>query len=102
MSIDDFLALLVYAMVPFGWFSAGVLWYAARQPPRIGALTERAAIAFIIAVFLTSIAVLVLNSEADAAYFGVEVARIAFRVSVLLLGLVPVAWVVLWVTGRLK
>lgn len=101
MSLDDFLALMVYALVPFAWFSAGVLWYAARKPPRIGALTERAYIAIVIAVFLSSIAVLVANSEAKSAFLGVEIARIIFRLSVLVLGFVPVAWVLLWATGRL-
>lgn len=102
MSINDFLAVLVYLLVPFAWISTGILWHAARMPPRIGALTERAAIAFVIAIFLTSIAILVANSQTDRAFFAIEVARFAFRISVLVLGLVPVGWVVLWATGRLK
>lgn len=101
MSLDDALAILIYILVPFAWISTGILWHAARMPPRIGALTERATIAAVIAVFLTSIAIIVANTQADRAFFAVDIARIAFRVSVLVLGLVPVGWVILWATGRL-
>lgn len=101
MNIDDLLAVLVYGLVPFSVFSAAVLVWAARQPPRIGALTERAVIAVIIAVFISSIALLVYNTETGRTIIDQEAARIVFRVSVLLLGLVPVSWVILWLTGRL-
>lgn len=101
MNLDDILAYLVYALVPFAWVSTAILWWAARRPPRIGALTERTVIAFVIAVFLTSIAVIVYNSESERFLFPTEVARIVFRVSVLIIGLVPVSWVILWASGRL-
>jgi hypothetical protein len=102
LSLDDFLALLVYALVPFAWVSAGILFWAARRPPRIGALTERSWIALVIAIFLTSISVIVFNSESGQTLLAVEVARVIFRASVVLLGLVPVSWVVLWASGRLS
>lgn len=99
--IDDILAVLVYLLVPFAWLSTGVLAYAASGKPRVGALVERTWIAFVIAIFLTTVAVIVFNTESDQALIQIEIARIIFRVSVLLLGLVPVAWVILWLTGRL-
>jgi hypothetical protein len=101
LTIDDLLAALIVALLPFAWLSTFVLVWAARTPPRIGALTERAIIAVVIAVFLTAIAVIVLNTETDEAYFPAEVARVAFRVCVLGLGFVPIAWCALWLSGRL-
>lgn len=95
------LALLIYALLPFAWLSTAVLIYAAHRPPRIGALTERAVIAIVIAMFLTAVAVIVYNTESDRALLAAEVARVAFRICVLMLGLVPVSWCVLWFLGRL-
>lgn len=99
--IDQFLAALIYALVPFAWLSTAVLVWAARNGPHIGALTERALIAVVIALFLTSIAVIVVNTETDQSLFAVEVARTVFRLSVIGLGFVPVIWTLLWFTGRL-
>ena len=101
MTLDDLLALLIFGLLPFAWFSTGVLWWAKRKPPRSGALTERAVIALVIAVFLTSITVIVLNTEADRVFFPAEVARVAFRLSVLALGFIPIAWCVLFFAGKL-
>lgn len=101
MSLDRLLAFLIFALLPFAWTSTVVLIWAARRKPRIGALTERAAIAFVIAVFLTAIAIIVWNTESDRILFPTEVARVVFRITVLGLGLIPVAWVILWWTGRL-
>lgn len=99
--IDSILAVLIWALVPFAWVSTAVLVYAARQRPRIGALTERSVIALIIAAFLTSIALIVLNTESGYVILSAELARSVFRVTVLLLGTVPFAWCLLWLTGRL-
>lgn len=101
MTLADLLALLTYALLAPAWVSTAILLMAAWKRPRIGALTERAAIAFVIAVFLTAIAVIVYNTESDQSLFAVEVARVVFRVSVLFLGLVPVGWCLLWLAGRL-
>lgn len=98
---DTVLAVLIWALVPFAWVSTSVLVYAARQRPRIGALTERSVIALIIAAFLTSIALIVLNTQSGYAFLSPDLARSVFRVTVLLLGAVPFVWVVLWLTGRL-
>jgi hypothetical protein len=45
------------------WFSTALLVRAAWHRPRIGALTERAVIAVILALFGTACVVLVLNTE---------------------------------------
>lgn len=101
MSLDRLLAFLIFALLPFAWTSTAVLIWAARRKPRIGALMERAVIAFVIAVFLSAIAVIIWNTESERVLFPTEVARVIFRIAVLGLGLVPVAWVILWWTGRL-
>ena len=101
MSIEDALALMVYILVPVAWVSAAVLGVHARQPPRIGALTERTVIGVIIAVFLTSIAAVIANTEAEQAFIPVEIARNVFRASVVGLGFVPLAWLILFLAGRL-
>ena len=77
-----------------GSISAGILGAAAYQKPRIGALTERAVIALIISAFLTAAAVLVLNTATDRGLFGLEVARLVFRLASLAIGFVPLAWLV--------
>jgi hypothetical protein len=101
LTLDEMLALALYGLLVPAWLSTAILVWAARKPPRIGALTERAVIAVIIALFLTAIAVIVWNTDSESALFAADVARVVFRVCVLLLGLVPVSWCVLWVSGRL-
>ncbi len=101
MSIDDVLAALVIILVPFSWLSTFILWRAARPRPRIGALTERAVIAFAIAIMVTAGGLLTLNRTADYPFFGVEVARVIFSLSVVTIGMVPVSWTLMWFFGRL-
>ena len=101
MTIEDGLALMVYALVPVAWVSAVILGAHARQTPRIAVLTERTIIGIIIAIFLTSIAVIIANTEAEEAFFPLEIARSLFRLSVIGLGIVPAAWLVLFLAGRL-
>lgn len=101
MSVDDVLAALVIVLVPFSWLSAVILWRAARRPPRIGALTERAAIAVAIAVMVTAGGLITLNRSSEHAFFGVDAARVIFSLAIIVVGAVPVAWTALWFFGRL-
>lgn len=95
------LAVVIFVMVPFAWISFLVLAHAARGPRRIGALTERAVIAFAIAIMVTTGALLTYNRSADSPVLTVDAARILFSLSLIVIGAVPVGWTVLWLTGRL-
>lgn len=101
MTLEGLLTGLVFALVPVTWLSTGILAVFAVQRPRIGALTERAVIALMISLLITSGAVLALNTVLGRALFDADMARIVFRVSLLGIGLVPAAWLVLFVTNRL-
>lgn len=101
MSVDNVLAALVIVLMPFSWLSALVLVRAARRPPRIGALTERAIIAIAIAIMVSAGGLLTYNRTIDYDLFGIEAARVMFSLSVILIGTLPVAWTVLWFFGRL-
>ena len=100
-SLDLFLTIFLLITVPAAWVSTGILTVLAAMRPRINVLTERAAIGFLIACFLTSSAAIRLNTVADNAFFPVEIARLVFLVSALGIGSVPVAWLVMFVTGHL-
>lgn len=99
--IEPILTALVFALVPVTWLSTGILVVYAYQRPRIGALTERAVIAVMISLLITASAVLVLNTALGRTLFDADLARIIFRVSLLGIGLVPAAWLVLFLTKRL-
>lgn len=101
MSLDDVLSLLAIVLSPFSVISTIVLLRAANHRPRIGALTERAVIAAIIAMMVVSGAAITANRLAGYALFPVGVARIIFLASLVALAFVPFAWLALWLTGRL-
>lgn len=92
-------ALAAFAIA--SWCSTALLVRAAIQSPRIGALTERAAIAVILSVFGSVCVILVLNTDSGQALFPLEVARIVFRVCLLALLFIPVYWLGLYLTNRL-
>jgi hypothetical protein len=99
--IDGLLAAFAVLMVPFAVVSTVILFYAARQVPRVGALTERTFIGADICLMLLSGAGLTINRFTGYALFPLDVARGIFSVSLILLGLVPIWWVILWYQGRL-
>lgn len=101
MTVDGLLAALVIVLAPFSWLSTGILGWAAKKPPRIGALTERAVIALVIAVMVTTGGLLTFNRTNGYALFDINVARILFSLSIITLASLPLAWCVLWFTGRL-
>jgi hypothetical protein len=95
---------LVIALTCFAiasWGSTFLLARAAYWHPRIGALTERAIIAFVLSVFGSASVVLVWNTESGQALFPVEIARTISRLDLFVLLLIPIAWLVLYATNRL-
>ena len=92
---------LAIALTIAAWCSLVVLTHAALQKPRIGALSERAFIAFIIAVLGTVACTLAINTDAGRPWFGAEAASMLFRLSIIAVLAVPSIWLALWVTGRL-
>lgn len=101
MTPDVWLALLSIGLVPFSIVCSVILWRAAIVKPHIGALTERAWIAGIIALMVISGTVITINRLNGYNLFPIEMARVLFLVSLILLEFVPVAWMGLWMTGRL-
>lgn len=101
MTPDGLLSVLVVVLVPFSWLSAVVLLRAARRKPRIGALTERAAIAIAIAIMVTAGGLLTINRTTEHTLFPVEIARVVFSLAVIVVGAVPLGWTWLWYSGRL-
>lgn len=101
MTADVFLVVLSLLLLPFSVLSMAILVYEARKPPRIGALTERAVIAADIAVMVVSGVTISINRISGYTLFPIEVARLLFLSSLILLEFVPVAWTLLLLTGRL-
>lgn len=95
------LPVLIIILSVAAVISAVVLVAAAVQKPRIGALTERAAIAVILAVFGAVYSVVAVNTELDQAMFTTDVGRLAVRLIVVLLLAIPAWWTILYLTGRL-
>lgn len=97
-------ALLPFAIVCLtvvAIISAAVLIHAAAIRPPIGALTERAAMAVLIAVFGMFYSVVVINTEIGMALFSLETGRLIGRLVVVALLLLPAYWTALYLTGNL-
>lgn len=92
---------LVFALTACAWASFVVLGRAALVPPRIGALTERAFIALIIAALGSVSLVIAANTDGGRPWFDAATASLLFRLSILGVLAVPAAWLALWLTGRL-
>ena len=73
----------------------------ANKRPRIGALVERAIIGVAIAVMVVSGSLLTINRINGYSLFPIEVARILFLGSLIMLEFVPVLWLFLLFTRRL-
>jgi hypothetical protein len=99
--LDAMLAAFAILVFPFAVASTLILWMASRSGPHVGALSERSYIALDICLMLGSGAALTINRLTDHAFFQVDVARIVFSVSLIILGLVPLNWVRLWYSGKL-
>ena len=98
VAVDLALRAAVWALTIVAWIAALVLVRAARRA-HIGALTERAVAAVIIAGFGTLWAIVRTAQLLGLAEHDAMVTII--RVGVLVLLTIPVGWAVLYVTGRL-
>jgi len=92
---------IAFILTGGAWLSFVVLGRAAMRKPRIGALTERAFIAFVIAALGSVSCAIVLNTDSGHAYFPTEVASLLFRLAIIAVLAVPTLWLVLWMTGQL-
>ena len=92
---------IIAILAAIATFSALILVRAAFIKPRIGALTERAVIAVIIAILGVVYAAVALDTEAGRVIFSQDWARFAVRFVVVLLLAIPTWWTFLYLTGRL-
>jgi hypothetical protein len=99
--VTTWLTVLLTLVAIAAWVATAVLVRAAFQRPRIGALTERAVVAFFQSAFGTVCVILVLNTDTNGSILAIEAARILFRVLLLGLLLTPVWWLYLYLSNRL-
>lgn len=92
---------LLWILTGLAWVSFLVLSRAAFRGARIGPLTERTFIALILAGLGTVASLLRYNTDSGYSLFTREVATLSFAVAMLLVLLLPSAWLVMWFTGRL-
>lgn len=95
---------LVFALGCFAvaaWGSTALLVRAALRKPRIGALTERAILAFIISAYGTLGVLLLWNRESGFTLLPINVARDLFTASLFAVFFMPVVWLILFAANRL-
>lgn len=84
------------------WICAVILMIAAYRRPRVGALVERASIAAGLAIFGTIYGVIATHTDLGLGIIDDQAAKTIIRVGVVIVvGILPAVWVVLWATGRL-
>lgn len=84
------------------WISSGYLIHAASVKPRINVLTERTGIALLLATLGTVSTLLRYNTDSGFSLFPQPIAALIFALTVIALLCVPLIWMVLLVTGRLR
>lgn len=92
---------VLWLLTGFAWLSFLVLSRAAFHGVRIGALTERAFIAFVLAMLGTVGSVLRYNTDSGFSLMPMQAATVVFAVTILFVLLIPTAWLVMWLLGRL-
>lgn len=92
---------LLFVLTALAWVSFLALAQAAWIRPRIGALTERAVIALIIALLGSVSSLIVANNDHGHPLFDAATASLLFRMSILAVLFVPAVWLALWIAGRL-
>lgn len=99
---DAVLPSVIVLLTVIAVASAVVLVRAAVAKPRIGALTERAGVAVVIALFGVVYSIAAVNTELGSTLFDTDVARLGVRLTVIALLGIPAWWTVLYLTGRLR
>lgn len=92
---------LVYALTFGAWLCVVLLIGPTLVRPRIGALSERTFVAFVIALLGTISSVIVYNTDHDRIIFDAQTAALLFREAIIAVLLIPSIWVVLFLTGKL-
>lgn len=101
MTPDAWLLVVQQAVLLLNWPVAVILIRAARRPPRIMALNVMASGAFAIALSITAYQLAVANA---AAGYPVpqDISRTALRLVLLVLEIMPVAFLWIYMTGRFR
>jgi hypothetical protein len=95
-------AIILWLLPPLSWIATVILVRAARKPPRIGALTERAVLALVFAIAVTVYAyVVTLNVELGRPFLDVTATRFVVRALFIAIGLAPLWWLWAYWRGRL-
>ena len=92
---------VVWVLTTFAVASFLVLANAAHRRPRIGALTERAFIAGVLAFLGIVASILRHNTDTGFSIMPQPIAALLFAVTMLVVLAIPTAWLVLWLLGRL-
>lgn len=99
--VPALLPALIVTLTVIAAASAAVLVIAARQRPRIGALTERAAVAVVIALFGAVYSLVAVNTELRSVFLTTDEGRTLVRIMVVVLLAIPAWWTFLYLSGRL-
>lgn len=92
---------ILWLLTVGAWGSFIVLSWAAFSGTRVGSLTERTFIAFVLAMLGTVGSVLRYNTDSGFSLMPIQVATLVFAVTILIVLLIPTAWLVMWFFGRL-
>lgn len=99
----DILVTMIFIVLPLvNWPVAITLLRLSLRRPRIRALSERAFLAFLIAVMTTGYSVVVVNSSTGYHVMDRDTGRNVVRLFVVLIGLYPIWWLWAYYTGRFK
>ena len=96
------LPALIAVLTVVAVVSAAVLVHAAYIKPRIGALTERAIGAVVIAVFGFVYSIVAFNNQLALDWWTTEVSVFIVRCGVVTVLLIPAWWTFLYLSGRLR
>ena len=99
---DAVLPSIIIALTIVAVMSAAILVRAAILRPHVGALTERAILAVVLAVFGVIYSTIALTTEFGWALFSQADGRAAVRMGVVALLSIPGFWTFLYLTGRLR
>ena len=92
---------IVYTLTGFSYVCFIALIGPTLIRPRIGALSERTFIGFVISFLGTVSSIIVYNTDHERILFDAQTAALLFREAIIAVLLVPTVWLVLFVTGRL-
>ena len=95
------LVVVLFALLPvINWPVAAILMRASLRRPAIRSLSERAVLAFLIALVTTVYSVIVINSTDGYPVLDRDTAQTVIRLFFLCLGLYPLWWLWSYWSGR--